>query len=62
MEPQDNLKIGLQKAISAHELAQSALADLPHDARFTAMVQRLEQNVAELRAESSTTSPAAGTA
>lgn len=62
MEPQDNLKIGLQKAISAHELAQSAMADLPQDGRFAAMLQRLEQNITELRAEAATTSPAAETA
>jgi hypothetical protein len=28
MEPQDNKKISLQKAISAHEQAEAALADL----------------------------------
>jgi len=55
MEPQDNKKIALQKAISAHEQAEAALADLADDARYSGMIARVQANVAELRGESQTT-------
>lgn len=60
MEPQDNKKISLQKAISAHEQAAAALADLMAGApepRYEAMLARLEQNLAELQAEAANTDP-----
>jgi hypothetical protein len=55
MEPQDNKKIALQKAVSAHEQAAAALADLADDARYAAMIARVQANLAELRGESHTT-------
>jgi hypothetical protein len=50
MEPQDNVKLAITKAISAHQEAQASLADLvaSADQRFIAMSQRIEQNIAEL--------------
>ena len=60
MEPQDNKKLALGKAITAHEQAEAALNDLMKDAsdpRYEAMLQRIRQNVEELRAESATSSP-----
>jgi anti-sigma-K factor RskA len=58
MEPQDNKKIALQKALSAHEQAQAALADLADDARYATMIARIQANLADLRGESHTTSNA----
>ena len=55
MEPQDNKKISLQKAISAHEQAEAALADLVDDARYATLIARVQANLAELRGESQTT-------
>ena len=55
MEPQDNKKISLQKAISAHEQAEAALADLVDDARYATLIAGVQANLAELRGESSTT-------
>lgn len=55
MEPQDNKKIALQKAVSAHEQAAAALADLVDDARYAGLIARVQANLAELRGESSTT-------
>jgi hypothetical protein len=51
MEPQDNKKIALQKAVSAHEQAEAALADLA-DEKYAGMIARVQANLAELRAES----------
>jgi len=55
MEPQDNKKLALQKAVSAHEQAEAALADLADDARYAGLIARVRANLAELRAESQTT-------
>ena len=55
MEPQDNDQIGLRKAISAHEMAEAALDDLaksPGSGDYAVMVERIRQNLLELRAES----------
>jgi len=57
MEPQDNKKITLQKAVSAHEQAEAALVDLA-DEKYAGMLARVQANLAELRGESSTTSNA----
>jgi hypothetical protein len=60
MEPQDNKRVALQKAISAHEQAGAALADLMaggSDPRYAAMSARLEQNLADLQSVASTTDP-----
>ncbi len=60
MEPQNNKKITLQKAISAHELAAASLADLNTDGsepRYATMLARLQQNLAELQADAAATDP-----
>lgn len=61
MEPQENKKLALQKAISSHEQAQAALADLMQDEtdpRYAEMLNRVRATLAELRADSGTTSNA----
>jgi hypothetical protein len=61
MEPQDNKLLALRKAISAHEQAEAALGDLMKDGpdpRYNGMLERLRQNVEELRGESDVASPA----
>jgi len=55
MEPQDNKKLALQKAVNAHEQAAAALADLADDAKYAAMIARIQANLAELRGESQVT-------
>ena len=55
MEPQENKKIALQKAISTHEQAEAALADLADDARYAEMIARVRANLADLRGESHVT-------
>lgn len=60
MEPQDNLKIGLQKAVSAYEQAAAAMADLVStspDPKYAAMVEQLGAHLEVLRADSATTPP-----
>lgn len=60
MEPQDNKKLALGKAVTAHEQAEAALNDLMKDGadpRYAAMIQRIQQNVEELRADAATSSP-----
>ena len=60
MEPQDNLKIGLQKAVSAYEQAAAAMADVmstSSDPKYATMVQQLEAHLEVLRADSATTPP-----
>lgn len=61
MEPQDNKKLALGKAVSAHELAEAALNDLMKDGpdpAYTAMVERIQANIQALRAQAATSSPA----
>lgn len=53
MEPQDNRKLALGKAVAAHEQAGAALNDLLQDGqdpRLAAMLERVRQNEQELRA------------
>jgi hypothetical protein len=60
MEPQDNKQLALQKAISSHEQAEAALADLIQDGSdpvHSPMLERIRQNLADLRANAATTSP-----
>ncbi len=60
MEPHENKQLALQKAISGHEQAGSALADLMGDhadERYVAMMARIDQNIAELKAEVETSRP-----
>jgi hypothetical protein len=61
MEPQDNKKLALGKAVSAHEQAEAAMNDLIKDGsnpRYATMIERLQQNIQELRADAATSSPA----
>jgi hypothetical protein len=54
MEPNDNKQLALQKAISSHEQAAASLADLMSGLsaeRYTAMLDRIKQNIADLHAE-----------
>jgi hypothetical protein len=60
MEPQDNRQLALQKAISSHEQAAAGLADLKSslsEAKHTAMLDRIQQNIAELHAEAEGSRP-----
>ena len=60
MEPQDNKKLALGKAVSAHEQAEAALNDLMKDGpdpRYEGMTARIQQNLAELRADAATSAP-----
>jgi hypothetical protein len=60
VEPHENKKIDLQKAVSAHEQAEAALADLinvSQDPRFQRMLERLQANLRELRMDAATTAP-----
>lgn len=61
MEPQDNKKLALGKAVNAHEQAEAALNDLMKDGvdpRYETMVARIHQNLEELRAAAATSTPA----
>jgi hypothetical protein len=60
MEPQDNLKVNLQKAINTHEDAMAAVADvLAHspDPVYSEMLESLKRNVEMLRAQAAQTPP-----
>jgi uncharacterized protein (DUF433 family) len=60
MEPQDNLKVNLQKAINTHEDAMAAVADvLDHspDPVYSEMLETLKRNVEMLRAQAARTPP-----
>ena len=60
MEPQDNKQLALQKAISAHEQAAAALADLMgglSEDTYTATLARVQQNIADLQAQATTSEP-----
>ena len=61
MEPQDNKLLAVRKAISAHEEAAAALADLVKDgsdARYATMLNRVEQNLKDLHLEGENSAPA----
>ena len=61
MEPQDNKLVAVRKAISAHEEAMATLNDLMQgaaDSKYTAMLERIQQNLAELHRESAVSDPA----
>ena len=61
MEPQDNKQLALRKAITAHEQAEAALADLMKDASggpYAQMLEGLQRNIALLRSEAEATPPA----
>jgi hypothetical protein len=61
MEPQDNKLVVVRKAISAHEEAMATLNDLVQggpEPKYTAMMERIKQNLAELALESAISDPA----
>ncbi|HET7462229.1 MAG TPA: hypothetical protein VFJ82_13315 [Longimicrobium sp.] len=60
MEPQDNKTLALQKAISSHEQAEAAIADLLKDGddpMYTGLLERIRENMAQLRADLQGTGP-----
>ena len=60
MEPQNNQKVNLQKAINAHEDAQAALADvIAHtpDPVYTEMLNSIIRNLETLRGQAAMTPP-----
>ena len=60
MEPQDNKQLALQKAISSHEQAAAGLADLMSglsEEKYTAMLDRIKKNIADLQAEAAGSKP-----
>jgi hypothetical protein len=61
MEPQDNKRVTLQKAINVHEQAAAALTDLmagSEEGPYTPLLERIRQNLAELEAEAARSHPA----
>jgi hypothetical protein len=61
MEAQDNKLLAVRKAISAHEEAANTLADLSRedvDPRYAAMLERIQQNLADLHLLSARSEPA----
>ena len=60
MEPQENQKVNLQKAINAHEEARAALADvIDHtpDPIYTEMLAAVVRNLETLRNQAAMTLP-----
>lgn len=60
MEPQDNLKVNLQKAINTHEDAMASVADVldySQDPVYAEMLETLKRNVEMLRAAAARTPP-----
>lgn len=60
MEPQENKQIALQKATAAHEQAANALTDLMQgtaEGRYSAMLDRINHNLAELQREAAQSEP-----
>lgn len=60
MEPQNNERINLQKAINAHVEAEAALADvMDHtpDPLYTEMLQNVRRNLEGLRARAAQANP-----
>jgi hypothetical protein len=61
MEPQDNKLVAVRKAISAHEEAMATLTDLLDEGdnpRYAGMIERIKQNLSELRLDSVASDPA----
>ena len=60
MEPHENKRLDLSKAISAHEQAEATLVDLMQaapDPRYERMMERIRQNLAELRTDTAAPPP-----
>lgn len=61
MEPQENKQLALQKALASHEQAEAAVADLMQDnddPMYSGLLERIRENIAQLRADLSGTGPA----
>lgn len=60
MEPHESKRLDLSKAISAHEQAQATLVDLIQaapDPRYERMLERIVQNLNDLRVDTATARP-----
>ena len=60
MEPHESKRLDLSKAVSAHEQAEATLVDLMQaapDPRYERMMERIRQNLAELRSDTATAAP-----
>jgi hypothetical protein len=60
MEPHDNKQLALLKAISAHEQAAAALADLMEGLdgeTYAALLGRIEQNITALQRAAESSKP-----
>jgi len=61
MEPQQNKQLALQKALASHEQAEAAVADLMQgndDPMYSGLLERIRENIVQLRADLSGTGPA----
>jgi hypothetical protein len=57
MEPHESKRLDLSKAVSAHEQAEATLVDLmlaAPDPRYERMLERVRQNLHDLRADTAT--------
>lgn len=60
MEPHESKRLDLSKAVSAHEQAEATLVDLMQaapDPRYERMLERIRQNLGDLRADTATARP-----
>ncbi len=60
MEPHESKHLDLSKAISAHEQAEATLVDLMQaapDPRYERMLERVRQNLSDLRVDTATVRP-----
>jgi hypothetical protein len=60
MEPHESKRLDLSKAVSAHEQAEATLVDLMQaapDPRYERMLERVRQNLSDLRVDTATVRP-----
>jgi hypothetical protein len=60
MEPHESKRLDLSKAVSAHEQAEATLVDLMQaapDPRYERMLERVRQNLNDLRVDTATVRP-----
>jgi hypothetical protein len=60
MEPHESKRLDLSKAVSAHEQAEATLVDLMQaapDPRYERMLERVRQNLSDLRVDTATARP-----